>query len=292
MPLLAYLTCAIVWGSTYFAIALGLESFTPYGMVAARFTTGGALALGLGFLKKEPALRKSDLKHLMLVGALLLGGSNALVTWSEEHVSSGMAAILCAMVPVFLALFSRENLGARTWAGLAMGLLGVGILTNPLAGRIHLGGVAALLLATVVWSYGTLHGKHHIKGDAYLKQVGVEMLTAAGIGLLLAPFSGGYLHHALTMKAALSVGYLALFGSLIAFTAYIYLARVWTPAKMGTYTYINPVVALLLGGIFLHEPFGARMVLGMVVILAGVALVQVQPRPKSDASTAPLAEAS
>ena len=276
MPLLAYLTCAIVWGSTYFAIALGLESFTPYGMVAARFTVGGLLALGLGFLRNEPGLQKSDLKHLMLVGALLLGGSNALVTWSEEHVSSGMAAILCAMVPVFLTLFSRENLGARTWAGLGLGLLGVGILSNPLAGRIHLGGVGALLLATMIWSFGTLHGKRYIKGDAYLKQVGVEMLTAAVIGHLVAPLSGGYLHHALTLKAALSVGYLALFGSLLAFTAYIYLARVWSPAKMGTYTYINPVVALLLGGIFLHEPFGPRMVLGMVVILAGVALVQLR----------------
>lgn len=277
MPLLAYLTCAIVWGSTYFAIALGLESFTPYGMVATRFAVGGMLALGLGFLRKEPSLRKADLKHLMLVGALLLGGSNALVTWSEEHVSSGMAAILCAMVPVFLALFSREDLGAKSWAGLALGLLGVGILTNPLAGRVHLGGVAALILATMIWSFGTLHGKRHIKGDAYLKQVGVEMLTAAAMGMLIAPLSGGYLHHALTLKAALSVGYLALFGSLLAFTAYIYLARVWSPAKMGTYTYINPVVALLLGGLFLHEPFGPRMVLGMVVILAGVALVQLKP---------------
>lgn len=280
MPLLAYLTCAIVWGSTYFAIALGLESFTPYGMVAARFTVGGALALGLGFLRKEPKLRMADLRHLMLVGALLLGCSNALVTWSEEHVGSGMAAILCAMVPVFLALFNREELGLRTWSGLGLGLLGVGILTNPLAGRIHLGGVAALLLATMVWSFGTLHGRRHIKGDAYLKQVGVEMLTAAAIGHLVAPLGGGYLHHALTARAAISVGYLALFGSLLAFTAYIYLARVWSPAKMGTYTYINPVVALLLGGLFLHEPFGARMVLGMVVILAGVALVQLKPSPR------------
>ncbi len=290
MPLLAYLTCAIVWGSTYFAIALGLESFTPYGMVAARFTIGGLLAVALGFLRKEPSLRKSELPHLMLVGALLLGGSNALVTWSEEHVSSGMAAILCALVPVFLALFSREDLSTRVWAGLLLGLVGVGVLTNPLAGNVHLGGVGALLLATMIWSFGTLHGKRHIHGQAYLKQVGIEMLTAAAMGHLIAPLSGGYLHHALTLKAALSVGYLGLFGSLIAFTAYIYLARVWSPAKMGTYTYINPVVALLLGGIFLHEPFGARMVLGMLVILAGVALVQLKPRPESNASTAPLAE--
>ncbi len=290
MPLLAYLTCALVWGSTYFAIALGLESFTPYGMVAARFTIGGLLAIALGFLRKEPSIRKSELLHLMLVGALLLGGSNALVTWSEEHVSSGMAAILCALVPVFLAIFSREDLKPRVWAGLLLGLVGVGVLTNPLAGSVHLGGVGALLLATMIWSFGTLHGKRHIHGQAYLKQVGIEMLTAAAMGHVIAPLSGGYLHHALTMKAALAVGYLGLFGSLLAFTAYIYLARVWSPAKMGTYTYINPVVALLLGGIFLGEPFGLRMVIGMIVILAGVAMVQLKPGRNSKAAAAPIAE--
>jgi len=274
MPLLAYLTCAIVWGSTYFAIALGLESFTPYGMVAARFTVGGILALGLGFLRREPPLLKADWPHLLLVGALLLACSNALVSWAELHVSSGMAAIICALVPVFLALFSGESIGSRTWVGLLLGLIGVGVLANPLAGRIHLGGVGALLLATMIWSFGTLHGKHHIHGASYMKQVGVQMLTAAIIGHIVAPLSGGYLHHDLTPKAALAIGYLALFGSLLAFTAYIYLARVWSPAKMGTYTYINPVVALLLGTIFLHEPFGVRMVLGLIVILAGIALVQ------------------
>ncbi|MBL0211233.1 MAG: EamA family transporter [Holophagaceae bacterium] len=280
MPLLAYLTCAIVWGSTYFAIALGLESFTPYGMVAARFTVGGILALGLGFLRREPSLRKEDWPHLLLVGALLLAGSNALVSWAELKVSSGMAAIICAMVPVFLALFSGERMGPRAWTGLLIGLVGVGVLANPLAGRIHLGGVGALLLATMIWSFGTLHGKHHIQGSAYLKQVGVQMLTAAVIGHAAAPLSGGYLHHGLTLKAALAVGYLALFGSLLAFTAYIYLARVWSPAKMGTYTYINPVVALLLGSLFLHEPFGLRMGLGLIVILAGIALVQLKPAPR------------
>lgn len=283
MPLLAYMTCGLVWGSTYFAIALGLESFTPYGLVATRFTIAGTLALGLGFLRKEPALQKSDWPHLLLVGTLLLAVSNVLVSWAELHVSSGLAATLCAMGPMFLALFSREKIGVRTWTGLMLGLVGVSILANPLTGQIHLGGVGALLLATMIWSFGTIHGKHHIHGTSYMKQVGVEMLTAAAIGHIVAPISFGYLHHDLTLKAALAVGYLALFGSLLAFTAYIYLARVWNPAKMGTYTYINPVVALLLGCLFLKEPFNARMVLGMGVILAGVALVQLKPARSSEA---------
>lgn len=279
---LCYAICAVVWGSTYFAIALGIESFTPYGLVAARFTVGAVLALGLGRLLKEPWPEKRDWPHLMLVGALLLSGSNALVTWSEARVSSGVAAIVCALVPVALALWSRESLGARTWLGLGLGLLGVGILTDPLHGKAlggngYLLGIGALLLATTIWGFGTLHGKKHVKSGGLITQVGLQMATAAGIGILLAPLTGGYTHHALTAKAGLAALYLGVFGSLIAFSAYIYLSKVWSPAKMGTYAYLNPLVAVLLGSLYLAEPFNLRMVLGMVVILAGVALVQLRP---------------
>ena len=103
------------------------------------------------------------------------------------------------------------------------------------------------------------------------------MATAALIGLVLAPLTGGYTHHPLTAKAGLAALYLGVFGSLIAFSAYIYLSKVWNPAKMGTYAYLNPLVAVLLGSLYLAEPFNLRMVLGMVVILAGVAIVQLRP---------------
>ncbi len=281
---LCYAICAVVWGSTYFAIALGIESFTPFGLVATRFTVGGILAIALGRILKEPLPLTRDLPHLMLVGALLLSGSNALVTWSEGHVSSGVAAIVCALVPVALALWSRESLGARTWLGLALGLLGVGILTDPFSGRAHGGGylwgIGALLLATTIWSYGTLHGKKHIQGSGLITQVGVQMLTAAVIGLVLAPLTGGYTHHPLTLRAGLAALYLGVFGSLIAFSAYIYLSKAWSPAKMGTYAYLNPLVAVLLGSLYLAEAFSLRMGLGMLVILAGVAIVQIRPRSR------------
>lgn len=282
---ICYAICAVVWGSTYFAIALGIESFTPFGLVATRFTVGGILAVLLGRILKEPLPLKRDLPHLMLVGALLLSGSNALVTWSEGRVTSGVAAIVCALVPVALALWSRETLGSRTWIGLGLGLLGVGILTDPFSGKAHGGvgylwGIGALLLATTIWSYGTLHGKKHIQGSGLITQVGVQMLTAAVIGLALAPLTGGYTHHPLTLKAGLAALYLGVFGSLIAFSAYIYLSKVWSPAKMGTYAYLNPLVAVLLGSLYLAEPFTPRMALGMLVILAGVAIVQIRPRSR------------
>lgn len=110
-----------------------------------------------------------------------------------------------------------------------------------------------------------------------MTNVGIQMLTAALIGLAVAPLSGGFLRGVLTAKALWAVGYLALFGSLLAFSAYIYLAKAWPPAKMGTYAYLNPVVAVLLG-LLRDEPFTPRMALGMAVILAAVALVQFKPR--------------
>ena len=278
---LAYLTVAVVWGSTYFAIALGLESFTPYGMVAARFSVASLIALGLGRLRREPWPSRRETGHLMIVGALLLGGSNALVSYAELHVSSGLAAVLAALVPLWLAVFSmaKEPLGPKGWAGLALGLAGVAVLVWPSGGvRIHAGGLAAMVAAPLIWSWGTLHGKRFVHGGGLLTNVGIQMLTAAVIGLVLAPLTGGFLRGPITHKALWAITYLALFGSVLAFSAYIYLAKAWPPAKMGTYAYLNPLVAVLLGSLILHEAFGLREVLGMTVILAAVALVQLRPR--------------
>lgn len=287
LPWLAYATIALVWGSTYFAIALGLQSFTPYGMVAFRFLGGGLLALLLAQLRRERLPSKADLPHLLLTGALMLSGSNALVTWSERHVTSGLAATVCAMVPVFLALFSGQRQGARTWVGLGFGLAGVAVLADPFHGRVHGMGLAALLLANLLWAFATIHGRRHVKQhDSALGNTAVQMLTAAGIACLLAPVTGGFLAGPVTPRALLAVGYLAVFGSVIAFSAYVYLARVWAPAKMGTYAYLNPLVAVLLGGLFLQEPFTWTTGLDLLLILGGVALVQLRPRSRLAAEAA------
>ena len=278
---IAYATVALVWGSTYFAIALGLESFTPYGLVAWRFTLGAILALALGRLLKEPLPEKRDLPHLALVGVLLLSGSNALVSWSETRVTSGLAAILCALVPVGLAFFDKERLDGRAWAGLGLGLLGLAVLTEPWKGAVDVLGIGALLLAVLFWSFGTIHGKRHIRKGGLMTNVGIEMTAAAIVGHLAAPLTGGHLHAALTAKALAAMLYLAVFGSVIAFTAYMYLAKAWSPAKMGTYAYLNPLVAVALGCLWLKEPFNARMVFGMLIVLASVALVQLRPAPRA-----------
>jgi drug/metabolite transporter (DMT)-like permease len=265
-------------------------------MVALRFGSAGLLALLLARLRKVELPLRPDLPALMLTGALMLSGSNALVTWSEQHVTSGVAAIVCALVPVFLTLFARlytaERPGPRALAGLALGFAGVVVLMNPGGGSLHLGGLGALLLADILWAFSTLHAKHHVKGGAAFGNIAVQMLTAALVATILAPLTGGFTHGPITAKALSAVAYLSLFGSLIAFSAYIHLSRAWSPAKMGTYAYLNPLVAVLLGGLVLHEPFGLRMVAGMAIILGGVALVQLRPLSKPRTASGPLAESA
>lgn len=277
LPWVAYAVCAVVWGSTYFGIAIALESFSPYGMVAVRFSFASLLSLGVGRLLGEPFPPRRQLPHLALVGVLLLGVCNALVVWSETRVSSGVAAVLAALTPAWFGVLTArtEPLGGRGWTGTGLGLAGVVLLVGPgTGGGVDLGGVAAVLLASALWAVGTLHHRKHATGGGALTNAGLEMLAAALVGVVVAPLTGGYTRGPVTPKALLAVGYLAVFGSCLAYTAHTYLSKAWNPVRAGTYAYLNPVIAVLLGTVFLGEAFNTRMALGMAVILAGVALVQ------------------
>jgi drug/metabolite transporter (DMT)-like permease len=277
LPWIAYAVCAIVWGSTYFAIAVALESFPPYGMVAVRFGVASVLTLGVARLFREPWPARKELPHLALVGVLLLGICNALIVWSETRVTSGVAAVLAALTPAWFGILTArtEPLGVRGWIGTGLGLVGVIVLVGPgTSGGVDLGGVAAILLATILWAVGTLHHRKHVKGGGALTNAGLEMLAAAIFGAVFAPFAGGFVSGVVTPKALLAIGYLAVFGSCVAYTAHLYLTKAWSPARAGTYAYLNPVIAVLLGAAILGEAFNARMALGMAVVLAGVALVQ------------------
>lgn len=281
LPWIAYAVCAVVWGSTYFAIAVALESFPTYGMVAIRFSAASVLSLLVGRSLGEPLPKLRELPHLVLVGLLLLGICNALVVWSETRVSSGVAAVLAAMTPAWFGVLTArsEPLGARGWSGTGLGLAGVVLLVAPWSAKgVDLVGAAAILLAGGLWAVGTLHHRRHVKGGGALTNAGLEMAAAALFGLLAAPLSGGFVKGTPTPRAIAAIAYLAVFGSCLAYTAHTYLSKAWNPVRAGTYAYLNPVIAVLLGAAFLAEPFSARMALGMAVILVGVALVQYRSR--------------
>jgi drug/metabolite transporter (DMT)-like permease len=277
----AYLTVSVVWGSTFLGIAVALRSFTPWGVVTIRFTIASVLCLVLGRLLGETWPGARAVGHLAVSGAVLLGVCNALVTWAELHIPSGLAAVLCAPVPIFLALMSlkTEPLGARGWAGAVIGFIGVVVLMAPeRAPRASLAGAGAILVSTVLWAWATLYVKKNISGGGLLTNAGVQMLTAAAIGLVAGPLTGGFVRAPLRREAVLAILYLSVMGSCLAFTAFGYLTRVWPAARAGTYAYLNPLVAVLLGAALLGEPLGPRLILGMLVLLAGVALVQLRRR--------------
>ncbi len=277
----AYLTVSVVWGSTFLGIAVALRSFTPWGVVAVRFTVASLLCLALGRLLGEERPTRAVAGHLAVSGAVMLGVCNVIVTWAELHVSSGLAAVLCAPVPIVLALLSlrTERLGARGWAGALLGFAGVVILTAP--ERFATGSLAAsvgILVSTVLWAWATLYIKRNVTGGGPLTNAGVQMITAAAIALAAVALSGGFLRAPLGRDALAAVLYLAVVGSCLAFTAFGVLTRLWSPARAGTYAYLNPMIAVLLGAALLGEPVGPRLVLGMAVLLLGVAMVQFRRR--------------
>jgi len=199
------------------------------------------------------------------------------VTWAELHISSGLTAVLAALVPVFLALqtLRSEPLGARGWAGALLGFAGVVVLMAPeRSERSSLAGSAAVVLSTALWAWATLYLRKNVSGGGPLTNAGIQMLVAAGIGVTAAPATGGFLRAPVAGGALLALLYLAIVGSCLAFTAFGYLTHVWPATRAGTYAYLNPMVAVVLGAAILDEPFGPRLVLGMLVILAGVALIQ------------------
>jgi drug/metabolite transporter (DMT)-like permease len=272
---LSYLTVSVVWGSTFLAIAYAIEAFTPFGLSAARFLPAGMIALIIGWARKErfPSLR--ELPDLAIVGVLLLTVCMALIAWAEGQVSSGIAATLAASVPLFLGLMEPDGLEPRSWAGLAVGFLGVLLLLRPSGSSPNLAGSAFLLVSAAIWAFGTLYGRRHARQGGHFSQVGVEMLTAGLVSLSIAPFAGGFTHAPLRLQSLVALAYLILFGSILAYSAYIFLARVWPPAKAGTYAYWNPVVGVLLGCGIRKETFQARMLPALFLILLGVGLVQI-----------------
>jgi len=277
----AYLTVSVVWGSTFLGIAVALRSFTPWGVVSIRFTVASLLCLALGRLLGEARPSRAVAGHLAVSGAVMLGVCNTIVTWAELHVPSGLAAVLCAPVPIVLALLSlrTERLEARGWAGVLLGFAGVVVLTAPERSvGASLAASAGILLSTVLWAWATLHMKRHVSGGGPLTNAGIQMATASGIALLAAGLTGGFLRAPLAPDAVGAVLYLAVVGSCLAFTAFGVLTRLWPPARAGTYAYLNPAIAVLLGAALLGEPLGLRLLLGMAVLLAGVALVQVRRR--------------
>lgn len=285
--LTAFAAVYLIWGSTYLAIRFAVETLPPLLMAGVRFTLAGAVILLWARLvqgRKPPT--STDWRTGLVSGALLLLGGNGAVVWSEQRVPSGIAALLVAVVPLWMVLLDwmrrgGTRPGAAVFVGLTLGLVGLGVLVGPDAlagngGGVSLSGAGVLMAGSFSWAVGSLYTKRAPRPSTANNGSGTQMF-AGGLCLILAATVGGELSqldlaHA-SSRSLLGFLYLIVFGSLIGFTAYVYLLSHTTAAKAATYAYVNPVVAVLLGWAFADEPVTGRTLAAAAVILAGVAII-------------------
>jgi drug/metabolite transporter (DMT)-like permease len=284
----AFAAVYLVWGSTYLAIRFAVETLPPLLMAGARFLLSGAIILAVARVHEGrgwPSAR--EWRTAFISGALLLLGGNGGVAWAEQRVPSGIAALLVAVVPLWMVLLDWLRPGghrprAAVFAGVGLGLVGLVLLVGPDAMRSGDGadpiGALVLVAASRAWAAGSLYTKIAPPASSGMVGVGSQML-AGGVTLVLAGALLGEpahldLAHAST-RSLLGFAYLVTFGSLIGFTAYFYLLGHTTAAKASTYAYVNPVVAVFLGWALGHESVTRRTVVAAAVILAGVAIITI-----------------
>lgn len=296
--ILAFAAVYIIWGSTYLFIKYAIESIPPFMLGASRFLLSGTLLYGLAAWRGAKHPTRDDLRLAALSGVLMLGMGNGAVVWSEQTVPSGVVALIVSCVPILIVLIDwlrpRGIRPSRAVAlGLALGFIGMVVLIGPKAivgqGHVDEIGAAALLVGSTTWAIGSILTRGKSPTASPLVFSALQML-AAGIAFSITSLAfgepGDFTFGQLTLKSVLSFVYLAIAGSIIGYTAYIYLLGTVSATKASTYAYVNPIIAVLLGWAFANEPIGPRTLAAAAIILAGVALITM----KQSSATHPTGE--
>ncbi|HET8647665.1 MAG TPA: EamA family transporter, partial [Vicinamibacteria bacterium] len=289
LPWLCLAIVWVVWGSTYLAIAVAVREVPPMAAAALRFVAAGlvmgAIALVADRGQPRPTLRQ--LADYALAGVLLLSVGNALVMWAEKRIPSGIAALIVATVPLWLLVLDGLRRGgrawtARAWAGTVIGLVGVALVARPEGGvqAGHWAAIAALQVACISWAIGSLYAQNVPRRLPLFTAAAIEMLAGGGVLVLESVVMREDLSLFASASAAAwwAIGYLGLFGSLVAFTAFAFALNELPASTVGTYAYVNPVVAVALGSVFLHEPLSPGLLAGAALIVAAVVLTTLRPR--------------
>ncbi|CAM5568272.1 drug/metabolite exporter YedA [Streptomyces avidinii] len=273
----------VVWGSTYLGIRIVVETMPPFLSAGARFLTAGALLAGIVAWRHGPAALKAtraQVRSAVLVGLLLILGGNGLVVLAETSIPSGLAALLVAAVPVWLVLLragTGDRPSPRTLTGVLLGLAGLTVLCSPgIGGEIAIGGVLLVLAGSVLWSLGSFSAsKLTLPADPFTGSA--YQMLAGGAGGVVVGLCRGEQHGldpgSYSTASWLALGYLVLFGSLVGFTAYVWLLRAAPLSLVATYAYVNPVVAVALGWLILDEALTWPIVLGGAIVVAAVSVI-------------------
>lgn len=281
--MIAYITVCILWGSTYLAIRVGVTNLPPALFAGVRFILAGLILFAYARIKGAKMPESwGDIRVSAVVGLFLLFGGNGLVVWSEQWVDSGLAALLIATVPLFVALLDTVVPGGKGieklgWVGLLVGFGGVALLMSPglKAGGGHMAGMVGILVAALSWATGSVYSSRKSVTGSIVFSIAIQSL-AGGVALtLVGLLSGEAPRFHLNPAGIGALVYLVLFGSLAGYSAYIFILKAMPPAKAATYAYVNPVVAVALGYLVLREPVTVRTLISAAIILAGVLLVQM-----------------
>lgn len=280
---LALISLYLIWGSTYLAIRVALASYPPFLMAGVRFLCAGAVLYAFLRWRGMAAPTRQQWFNAAVTGTLLLGFGNGLVCYAEQSVNSGLAAVAVAAMPLFAALFGGmygQWPRRMEWLGLGVGFAGVILLNfgGGMAGTPL--GAAALVVAAAAWAFGSVWSRRRDMPPAAMNTA-AQMLTGGAILFAGALLAGERWPAAPTAGATLALVYLGVFGSIIGFSAYLYLLNTVRPALATSYAYVNPPVAVLFGALLAGEAVHTLDVLAMAVILGGVALIALARERKA-----------
>lgn len=280
------LSIYLIWGSTYLAIRFAVETIPPFLMAATRFLIPGIILFVWRYFSGDPKPSIKEWKSTTIIGLLLLVGGNGGVTWAEQYLPSGVAALIIGSVPIWIILLNLfrpegRRLKRSVILGTIIGFIGIAVLIGPnqmgqSIERIQPLGIVTILLAAIFWSAGSLFSHHAEIPDSPLLSTGMEFL-AGGTGLLILGILSGELSKvhfsAITSKSLISLVYLIIFGSLIGFVAYTWLLRNAPISLVSTYAYVNPLIAILLGNLLANEPLNLRILISAAIIIGSVFLI-------------------
>ncbi|MEY2584166.1 MAG: hypothetical protein QOD80_192 [Verrucomicrobiota bacterium] len=285
--LCAFAALYLIWGSTYLAILFAIETIPPLLMAGTRFLLAGVILYAIARWRGAPKGSFANWRTALVIGGCLLLAGNGGVTLAEQYVSSGLASVIVATVPIYIAVFAWwTGIAPRptpiVWLGLAGGLAGVAILLAPAfhfspdehshAGR----GIIILLCSSLVWSAGSIYSRKAKSASAPLLLAGQQMICGGTLLTFAGLIMGEHHRFDASRISLLSIGsfaYLVIIGALVGYTAYIFLLRHCAPAKVATYAYVNPIVAVILGALFAGETLSGRAILAAGLIIGSVATV-------------------